>query len=501
MVNSYDPHKLSGLAVGLTGSARLQRSKKLRGTKVVATSGPASDPLIEALIVAGVDVFRLNFSHGSHEEHESRIRKIRSAAEKVGRYVAILGDLQGPKIRIGGFSAGSITLKKGAQFSIDPNLNSDAGDERQVNTGYDRLAEQVNAGDVLILGDGEIELRVLDIAGARINCQVQVGGQLSAGKGINLRGGGLSVAALTAKDYEDLEFSCQQKLDYVAVSFVRGAHELRRVRELALSHDCRCGVVAKLERSEAVLSNETLDEIIETSDAVMVARGDLAIEIGDAQLMGTQKRIIKRARELNRTVITATQMMESMVASPKPTRAEVMDVANAVLDGTDAVMLSGETAMGRYPVEAVEHMVNVIKGAESADVADSLQVEYRCETIDESVAMAAMVVADQLAGVRAVACLTASGNTPKLMSRRRSRLPIYALADNPATLARVALIRGVHPRLFLSDSIDFEMVNEAALNKLKTDGAVMSGDRVVITKGDLRNVQGGTNTMKIVEVA
>ena len=473
----------------------------MRATKVVATLGPASDSHIDQLVASGVDVFRLNFSHGTHEDHEFRISAIREAAQKHNRYVAILGDLQGPKIRIGGFSEGSVDLEQGASFAIDSRIAKGEGNKEEVGSTYPMLAGQVKPQDVLVLGDGEIELEVTDVSTQRIGCRVLVGGRLSGSKGINLRGGGLSVSALTEKDFDDIDFACRHQLDYVAVSFVRCAHDLHRARELARRQYGRCGIVAKLERSEAVSCDETLDKIIQASDAVMVARGDLAIEIGDAALMGMQKRIIRRARELNRSVITATQMMESMVSNPKPTRAEVMDIANAVLDGTDAVMLSAETAAGAFPVEAVKQMVQIIRGAESSHSTERSAVEYRCETIDESVAMAAMSVAETLDDVTAVACLTASGNTPRLMSRRRSRLPIYALADNADTLARVALFRGVHPRMFRSEDIDFEQVNEAALVQLKDDGTVSSGDRVVLSKGDLRNVQGGTNTMKIMEVA
>ena len=473
----------------------------MRGTKVVATLGPGSDSMIDDLVAAGVDVFRLNFSHGTHDAHEQRIQAIRQSAEQQGRYVAILGDLQGPKIRIRDFASKSIHLEAGDQFAIDSRIGENEGCARQVGTTWNRLSDQVHPDDILVLGDGLIELTVVGVTAGRIETTVRSGGELSGGKGINLRGGGLSGAALTPKDFEDIEFACDLDVDYLAVSFVRHAHDLKRARELTRRNYCRCGIVAKLERTEAVFSDDTLDSIIRASDAVMVARGDLGIEIGDAALMGMQKRIIRRARELNRSVITATQMMESMVTQPKPTRAEVMDVANAVLDGTDAVMLSAETAVGRYPVEAVKNMVSILKGAESTLHGNPDGDSYHCETIDESVAMASMAVAERLSKVKAVVCLTASGNTPKLMSRRRSRLPIYALADNEQTLARVALIRGVHPRLFRSEDIDFELVNEAAISMLKNDGIVSPGDRVVLSKGDYRNVQGGTNTMKIMEVA
>lgn len=474
----------------------------IRSTKIVATLGPASDSKIEELLIAGVDMFRLNFSHGSHQDHAARITNIRAAAAKTGRFVAILADLQGPKIRISGFDANkTVRLTAGDDFCIDSSLAQDAGNQYEVGTCYQGLAAEIKAGDILVLGDGLLELVVVKVAGPRVHCTVSIEGELGSGKGINLRGGGLSAPTLTEADVCDLQFACQHGVDYIAISFARSAKDLEQARELVEQQGASCGIIAKLERAEAVASDANIDTIILASDAVMVARGDLGIEIGDAALMGMQKHIIARARELNRCVITATQMMESMIQNPQPTRAEVMDVANAVLDGTDAVMLSAETAVGKFPVETVCSMVRVIEGAESSTyVAPDTALAYSCNTIDESIALAAMTMAEHLADVRAVACLTATGNTPKLMSRSRSRLPIYALGDNPQTLARVALYRGVHPRLFETDQIDYDLVNEAAVKCLELDGAVTKTDRVILSRGDYRNVQGGTNTLKIMEV-
>ena len=475
--------------------------RQRRSTKIVATLGPGSDSLIANLVQAGVDVFRLNFSHGSHEEHAARIDAIRSAADKSGRFVAILGDLQGPKIRTGAFSDGPVMLNPGDAFDIDPTLPMDAGTVTAVGTDYPALADDVETGDRLVLGDGVMELEVTGTDGQRVKSRVVTGGELSDFKGINLRGGGLSAPALTLKDRLDLAFACEHGIDYIAVSFVRSEHDMHEVRSQVRELGASCGVVAKIERAEAVASDEELDRIIRVSDAVMVARGDLGIEIGDAALVGMQKNIIHRARDANKCVITATQMMESMIQNPQPTRAEVMDVANAVLDGTDAVMLSAETAVGSYPVETVKAVARIALGAEASQAAGPEPVHvYHCEAIDESVAMAAMTIADNLAGVEAVVCLTATGSTPKLMSRSRSNLPIYALADNPRTLARVALYRGVHPWHFDSEAIDYDLVNQAAVQRLKDDGVVVAGDRVILSKGDYRNVQGGTNTLKIVEV-
>jgi pyruvate kinase len=474
----------------------------IRNTKIVATLGPASDGRIEALVAAGVGVFRLNFSHGSHAEHGERVRRIREVAERLQTFVAIMADLQGPKIRIHGFAGvDEVELDNGAAFTIDSSLGKRDGTVARVGTSHEKLADEVAPGDVLVLGDGLLELEVVAVEAPEVRCRVLSGGTLGSGKGINRRGGGLSAEALTGKDLDDLAFACAQGVDYVAVSFPASAADMEQARALIAGHGANCGLVAKLERAEAVADAATLDAIILASDAVMVARGDLGIEVGDAPLMGLQKLIINRARALNRAVITATQMMESMITNPRPTRAEVMDVANAVVDGTDAVMLSAETAIGRYPVETVAAMVRVIEGAEAtAQYTHAPTDGFKSAAIDESVAMAVMTVANTLSGVRAVACLTASGNTPKLMSRRRSRLPIYALASDHRTLARVALFRGVHPTLFETYGSADGSVDQAAVEWLKQAGVVKAGDRVIISRGDRRHSAGGTNTLKVLEV-
>ncbi len=475
----------------------------MRATKIVATLGPASDRRIADLVAAGVDVFRVNFSHGTHEEHGARVASIRAAASEARRYVAILADLQGPKIRATGFGAlESVELEVGNTFTIDTSLSADGGDATRVGTTYADLPQEVATGDVLALGDGLIELEVRDVRGPRVTCVVLHGGELSANKGINKRGGGLSAPALTDKDRDDLEFACGLCVDYVAVSFPRSAQDMMEARALVLKHGATCDLVAKLERAEAVADREELDELIEASDAVMVARGDLGVEIGDAELMGVQKRIIFRARQLNRSVITATQMMESMIASPRPTRAEVMDVANAVLDGTDAVMLSGETAVGDFPVEAVLAMSSVIRGAEDSPYwRRPTNYDLTCDEVDESVALAAMTVAENLEGVAAVVCLTSSGRTPQLMSRTRARIPIYAVGDRDQTLARVALYRGVYPVRFEIEAQDADQVNEAALRQLSRAGVVASGDRVIVCRGGYRNaVTGMTTTVEVLTV-
>lgn len=473
----------------------------MRSTKIVATLGPATDGLLEPLVAAGVDVFRLNFSHGHPAQHAKRLNEVRRAAESQKRYVAVLADLQGPKIRICAFTPGSVELCEGDVFCIDAELGDSEGTRDSVGTTYLSLANELHTGDILVLGDGLIELEVTGTSDTIVNTRVIAGGTLDSNKGINKRGGGLSAPALTEKDKADLVFACELEVDYIAVSFPRSASDMEEARQLIAQCGGKAALVAKIERAEAIADDETLDQLILSSDAIMVARGDLGIEIGDAALMGVQKKLISRARALHRSVITATQMMESMIINASPTRAEVMDVANAVLDGTDAVMLSGETAVGKNPVTVVKAMVNVIEGAEASDhfhrepsaIVDSL-------TIDESIARAAMKVAEQLSGVRAVACLTASGKTPRLMSHNRSRLPIYAMANDPRTLARVALYRGVHPVHFDTGTLSYESVNDSALDWLKEHGAVQAGDRVILSKGDYENVQGGTNTLKVLEV-
>lgn len=472
-----------------------------RATKIVATLGPASDPLIDRLIDLGVDVFRINFSHGSHKEHKNRVKQVRRSARRHRRFVAILADLQGPKIRIRGFRESKVQLDKGDTFSIDASLDEHQGTGRSVGTTWTRLSAQVSRGDMLVLSDGLIELEVTRTAPHLVECQVINGGELSSNAGINKRGGGLSAPALTEKDSRDIELACSLPVDYIAVSFPRSAADMREASRIVHAHDPDCGLVAKLERAEAVADDETMRELVLASDAVMVARGDLGVEIGDPALMAVQKRLIGMARRHQKSVITATQMMQSMIEHPKPTRAEVMDVANAVLDGTDAVMLSGETAAGRYPEETVKKMVEIIEGAErNSQFNAATPIDPQCEPIDQSVALAATQVAANLEGVGAIACLTSHGNTPRLMSRVVSHQPIIAMADNPRTLARVALYRGVHPVMFDSSAISFDEVNQAAIDWLKRHHVVQSGERVVLTKGDYHNAQGGTNTLKILQV-
>ncbi|WP_299258724.1 pyruvate kinase [uncultured Kushneria sp.] len=476
----------------------------IRRTKIVATLGPASDKegVLDAMVHAGVDVVRINFSHGSAEDHRRRVMAVREAAKNQQRNVAILGDLQGPKIRIARFVNGSVELENGQNFALDINLGRDDGNEHQVGCDYRELADDVKSGDVLLLDDGRVVLEVQHVDGGRIECTVKVGGKLSNNKGINKQGGGLSAAALTDKDREDMKTAIDLEVDFLAVSFPRSGADMQLARDLLGEAGKNIALVAKVERAEAVANETTLDEIIIASDAVMVARGDLGVEIGDAQLIGVQKRMIARARTLNRAVITATQMMESMIESPLPTRAEVFDVANAVLDGTDAVMLSAETAAGSFPVETIEAMNRCCMGAERERAAQESKHRMADEfhRIDETVALSAMYAANHLEGVAAIACLTETGYTPLIASRIRSGLPIVALSSHPRTLRRMALYRGVFAIEFNTDDMPNAEVNQRAVSELEKRALANPGDYVILTRGDHVSAQGGTNAMKIVQV-
>ncbi len=476
----------------------------LRRTKIVATLGPATDTpeALAAIIAAGVDLTRLNFSHGTADEHLERARLVREAAAAQGRFVALLADLQGPKLRIARFGGNKVTLKVGQTFVLDTSMDKEAGTEERVGIDYEQLIDDVKPGDILVLDDGRIEMEVQSVDGHSITSSVLIGGPLSNNKGLNKRGGGLSADALTAKDKQDIVTAARMGADYVAVSFVRTAEDMHTARRLLREAGSNAGLVAKIERAELAHNVEALDSVIKASDAVMVARGDLAVEIGDAELVGVQKHIISRARILNRPVITATQMMESMITNPMPTRAEVSDVANAVMDYTDAVMLSAETAVGDYPVQAVEAMVRICMGAERHP--SMHQSKHRMhesmEHIDEAVALSAMYAANHLTGVAAIICMTETGATPRLMSRIKSGLPIFAFSRHHSTQHRVVMYRGVQTIPFDSEEIPNHETNARAISELLDRNEVSVGDLVVITKGDYINAQGGTNAMKIVRV-
>lgn len=468
-----------------------------RRTKIVATLGPstADAKVMRALIDAGLDVVRLNLSHGTHDTHRRQLEVTRTAAAEAGRSIGVMVDLQGPKIRIERFKDGPIELREGRPFALDAALAPDAGDETQVGITYKDLPRDVHKGDTLLLNDGLLRLKVTAVHGPRIDTEVEVGGRLSNGKGINRQGGGLSVSALTDKDREDIRFAAEVEADYLAVSFPRQAGDIELARQLLLEAGGRGGLVAKIERSEAL---DHLDEIMAASDAVMIARGDLAVEIGDAELAGVQKEVLRRARSRDCVVITATQMMQSMVHAPAPTRAEVLDVANAVLDGTDAVMLSEETAAGDHPIKVVDAMARICVGTERYQRFHRGRDDDRdYERIDEAIAKASIDTANRL-NVRAIAAFTESGATAMWMSRIGTEIPIYAFTRSPATQRKVSLYRGVYPVGY--DPIARDAVNRDVAEQLKAMGVVKDGDLIIITKGDIAGVKGGTNALKIVRV-
>ena len=469
-----------------------------RHTKIVATLGPASrDPqVLETLIRAGVDVVRLNFSHGKSEDHIALATSVREIAAKVGRPVGILVDLQGPKIRIGKFEGGKVTLGVGDHFILDAQCQS--GNQERVGLDYTNLPNDVSAGNVLLLDDGRIVLDVKRVVGYEIHTTVRHGGDLSNNKGINRQGGGLSAPALTAKDMDDIRTAALISADFLAVSFPKSASDMYMARQLMLACGGHALTIAKIERVEAVAA---LEEILDASDGLMVARGDLAVEVGDAAVPALQKRMIRMAREKNKVAITATQMMESMIHAPLPTRAEVSDVANAVLDGTDAVMLSAETAAGSYPVETVESMARICLAAEKSIMItlDRQFLERHFTRIDQSIAMAALFAAYHL-NVKAVAALTTSGSTALWMSRLNCGIPIFALTQEPRSQSKMTLYREVYPLLLNSDHTDPEVMRYNVEQRLIEAGVVEKGDLIVLSYGDTHGVTGGTNTMTIVRV-
>ncbi|NRA70477.1 MAG: pyruvate kinase [Gammaproteobacteria bacterium] len=475
-----------------------------RRTKILTTLGPATDTpeILEQLIKAGANVVRLNFSHGSSEDHIARANMVRAVAKKLNTYVGILGDLQGPKIRVARFKDNKIKLSNGDKFILDADLDKNEGDIHQVGIDYKELPNDVITGDVLLLDDGRVQLKVTAIEGSKVITEVLIGGPLSNNKGINKQGGGLTAAALTEKDKLDILTAAEIGVDFLAVSFPRNGDEMRYARNLAEKAGLKTKLVAKIERAEVVATDEALDDVILASDVVMVARGDLGVEIGDAELVAVQKKIIQRSRTLNRIVITATQMMESMISAPMPTRAEVMDVANAVLDGTDAVMLSAETAAGDFPVETVLAMANVCLGAEKhpSIIKSRHRIEEEFTTIEETIALSTMYAANHLKGVKAIVALSESGKTPQMMSRISSNLPIYCLSRHQSCLNSAALYRGVYSVYFDSTTVGSDEIAMSALAELKIQGHVKAGDMVLFTYGDSMETIGGTNTSKVLVV-
>ena len=479
--------------------------KANRRTKIVATVGPASEStdMIAKLIGAGVNVFRLNFSHGTAEQHAQVARRIRKQASIAGNYVGILADLQGPKIRISSFRNDSVELSNGDRFRLDLALAEGEGDVSGVGLDYDALCSSVFRGDILLLDDGRIRLRVDDVDTNAVDCTVVVGGRLGSRKGINRLGGGLAAPALTAKDLTDINSLAEVRPDFVAVSFVSNAGDITQTRELLAQHQLTPAIIAKIERAEVVADEETLNSILRASSGIMVARGDLGVEVGDAQLIGIQKSLISKARRMDRLVITATQMMESMISSSMPTRAEVFDVANAVLDGTDAVMLSAETAVGKYPVEVVAAMADAALGAERQAVTriSSYRSDRQFSSAQETIAMSAIYAANHYGNVRGIACLTESGTTPLLMSRLSSGLPIFALSQRAETLQKLCLCRGVIPLFFDANAFDQDDVEPRAIELLVDGGYLQKHDSILLTKGSVQGEAGATNIMKILPVS
>ena len=473
----------------------------LRRAKIVATLGPATDDVdvLFAMCRAGLDVARVNFSHGAPEDHLRRIELLREASQRAGRYIGILGDLSGPKIRIESFRYGRVMLKDGQSFALDTALDPAAGSESEVGVAYKGLPDDVNPGDTLLLNDGLIVLEATAVSDTRIETRVVAGGELSNRKGVNRKGGGISAPSLTDKDRADIIFATKAGVDFLALSFVRDAADIREARELVVRAGGHSRLVAKIERNEAIVN---LDEIVHATDGVMVARGDLGVEMGHAALTGLQKTIIQRARGHDRFVITATQMMESMITNPVPTRAEVSDVANAVLDGTDAVMLSAESATGKHPVKAVAAMAEVIEGAEKFQLSilrtrDRYDGDF--ELTEQAIAMAVMYTAHHMK-VRAIVALTESGSTPLFMSRIRSDIPIYAFTRHDYTRRRVTMYRGVYPVSFDVKRTDSSKVYGAIFTLLLDMGMVEEGDLVILTKGEESGVSGGTNSLQILQV-
>ena len=472
----------------------------MRRTKIIATLGPATDEpdVLEKVFEAGVDVFRLNYSHQTHQHHKDRTEKVRELSVKYNHSVGIIADLQGPKVRIEHFNEGRVQLREGNIFTIDTDLGIDAGNEKHVGVSYKNLPRDVRSGDVLLLDDGRIVIQVKKVGKNKVIGEIITGGELTNSKGLNLRGGGLSAEVFTEKDEEDLAHAVSIGVDFIAVSFPRLAEDIQRVRKMLEAYNSDARIIAKIERAEAL---DNIEEIIEASDAIMIARGDLGVEIGDAALPPVQKRLIKLARDMDKVVITSTQMMESMIEHQMPTRAEVFDVANAVLDGTDAVMLSAETSIGHYPGKVVRSMSNICEETEkqrTVRVSDH-RIDQLFEGIDKTIAMSTMYAANHI-GAKAIMALTETGATCLWMSRISSGIPIFALTRHASTRRRVTLYRGVYPIKFDITHTDPQEVNKESINILMRKGLLEKHNLVIITKGDMRGKRGGTNDMKIIRV-
>ena len=457
----------------------------------MATLGPATDTRerLRELISAGVDAVRLNLSHGKHEDHAERAWLVREIAAEIGRPVALIADLQGPKLRVGELAA-PVILTKGEEIIV---CAEDSAVDGELPVAPAVISEVLQPGHDVLIDDGHVRLRVEEVSGGRARCAIIVGGPVSSHKGVNLPGVPLPIPSITRKDAADLEFALRTGVDFVALSFVRSADDVRDLRRLIEQSGSHAHVIAKIEKAEAI---DVLDEVLAETDAVMVARGDLGVEIGAAVVPLLQKRIIAAALERGKPVITATQMLESMVHSPEPTRAEASDVANAILDGTSAVMLSGETAVGEYPVEAVAYMDRIARAVEpSMDYRHELPEAADNPTIGNAMSNAACDLAEAL-GAAAILVPTFTGRTANAVARLRPRRPIIALTHMDWAMRQLALEWGVTP-LFISERPDVEDLWRTSIDAAREAGLVQTGDRVVITAGTAVNIPGSTNVIKV----
>ncbi|MBD0270360.1 MAG: pyruvate kinase [Acetobacteraceae bacterium] len=469
--------------------------RRRRRTKVVATLGPASTSpeMVERLYRAGADVFRLNFSHGSHTDHEARIGIIRALEGKVGRPIGILADVQGPKLRVGRFGGGRVQLQAGQPFRLD--LNPTPGDVRRVQLPHPEIIGAARIGTTLLLDDGKLRLRVSHVRGDHLETEVVVGGALSDRKGVNVPDVALPIPALTAKDREDLAFALGHGIEYVGLSFVQRPEDVAEAREITAG---RAWLMVKMEKPQAV---ENLDSILALTDCVMVARGDLGVELPPEEVPLVQKRIVRAARQLGKPVVVATQMLESMIAAPAPTRAEASDVATAVFDGADAVMLSAETAAGQYPWEAVNMMDRILARVEADDGWRALTDAARPDPEPNSagaIAAAARQVAHTI-GAQAIATFTSTGSTTLRMARERPDCPIVGLTASEASARRLAVVWGVHPVVAPEPNTMSEMVTRA-LRAAQAEGFAKSGQEVVVTAGVPFGVPGTTNALRVASV-
>lgn len=469
--------------------------KESRKTKIIATVGPAcnSEEQIEELIKAGANVFRLNFSHETHEVQLARLKMIRKVSKRLNKAVGVLQDLQGPKIRVGVVQEGGIMLEEGAPFIIT--TEEMLGEGNKVSTTYKSLSSDVKPGDRILLDDGLLELEVVESKGSEVHCSVKTGGKLTSKKGINLPNVALSTPAMTEKDKEDVEFAIEHDVDFIALSFVRAPEDIKELKDMLKTAGKDIPVIAKIEKPEALTH---IDEIINESYGIMVARGDLGVEVEAESVPAHQKEIIKKCNRLGKPVIVATQVLDSMIRNPRPTRAEASDVANAVLDGTDAVMLSGETAAGKYPIQSVLMMAKIIKSTEARFLKD---MPIPCEDNHEviSVAQGVCKAAIDLGGAlkaKAVVCVTVAGETPRDFTRFRSSLPVFAITDNERVMNRMALFWGI--RATMIERIERTELCFQEIEKLLDDTGLFEDDDIVILiAGVPISADSTTNTIKV----